>query len=148
MRYAYAVTGDLGAAQDLTQEAFIRAWQQWSKVSRYERAEAWVRLVVTRLATDRWRQLRARRTAARIATLPTHVRPPSEDTVLLVRALRQLPPNQRRVIALHYLCDMSVADIAAETGAPVGSVKVWLARGRAALAAHLGDTLTEATNAE
>jgi RNA polymerase sigma-70 factor (ECF subfamily) len=68
--------------------------------------------------------------------------------VLLVRALRTLPPRQRRVTVLHYLCDLSVAAIAAEVEAPEGSVKVWLARARAALAAQLGDLTTEAANAE
>jgi RNA polymerase sigma-70 factor (ECF subfamily) len=41
------------------------------------------------------------------------------------------------VIVLHHLCDVSVEQIASETGAPVGTVKARLHRGRAALAKHL-----------
>ena len=46
----YASTGDLTLAQDCTQEAFSRAWQQWSKVSRCDDPLAWVRTVARRLA--------------------------------------------------------------------------------------------------
>ena len=42
---------------------------------------------------------------------------------------------------LHHLCDLSVADIALEIGAPVGTVKARLSRGRAALAVLLADQL-------
>ncbi len=62
---------------------------------------------------------------------------PDPDHTALVAALRQLPTAQRRVIVLHHLCDLSVERIASETGAPVGTVKARLFRGRAALAKHL-----------
>jgi RNA polymerase sigma-70 factor (ECF subfamily) len=58
---------------------------------------------------------------------------------MLVGALRALPMAQRRALVLHYLLDRPVADIAAETGASVGTVKSWLSRGRANMAAALGD---------
>ena len=55
-------------------------------------------------------------------------------------ALRTLPDAQRRALALHYLCDLSVESVAAETGVSTGTVKSRLSRGRAALAALLADT--------
>jgi RNA polymerase sigma-70 factor (ECF subfamily) len=146
LRFVYALTGDLGAAQDLTQEAYIRAWQHWARIAAHGDHEAWVRLVAARLVTDRWRRLAVRRRAGPVA-IQQQVPPPSEDTVLLVQALRTLPPRQRQVVVLHYLCDRPVSAIAAEIEAPEGSVKVWLARARAALAAQLG-SLSEAANAE
>ena len=76
-------------------------------------------------------------------TTTTDVAPPNDDGVLLVRALRQLPEHQRRALALHYLYDMSVEEIAMETDAPTGTVKSWLSRGRAALAVVLGDRASE-----
>ncbi|NUS56267.1 MAG: SigE family RNA polymerase sigma factor, partial [Streptomycetaceae bacterium] len=135
LRYAYGLTGDLPQAQDLVQEAYARAWQRWRQVSGYDDAEAWLRLVVTRLVFDWWRHLGVRRKApaARERVVP----PPSEDTVLLTTALRQLPEPQRRALALFYLLDLSVAEIAAETGVAEGTVKSWLSRGRAGLAAAL-----------
>jgi RNA polymerase sigma-70 factor (ECF subfamily) len=146
-RYAYGLTGDPVEAQDLVQEAYARAWQRWRRVSGYQDPEAWLRLVVNRLSTDRWRRLSVRRArAASEPPLPPSP-PPSEDVVLLVRAMRTLPVAHRRALALHYLLDRSVAEIAAETGSSTGTVKSWLSRGRAGLAAALGGTATETEGA-
>ncbi len=147
LRYAYAMTGDVGTAQDLTQEAYIRAWQHRSRVSQYEHPEAWLRLVVTRLATDRWRRLGSHRRAQDGVRPPEPVPPPSEDGVLLAAVLRRIPVQQRRAVALHYLLDMSVNEIALETGVSVGTVKSWLSRGRTSLAEALGGSTTEVRHA-
>ncbi len=141
-RYAYAMTGDLPTAQDLTQEAFVRAWQRWRRVRDYDHAEAWLRLVVTRLATDRWRRGGVRRRVETAARPPEPAPAPSDDTVLLTTALRRIPVHERRALALHYLMDLSVADIAAETGVTVGTVKSRLSRGRHDLAKVLGTPAT------
>ncbi|WP_328461521.1 SigE family RNA polymerase sigma factor [Actinoplanes sp. NBC_00393] len=141
MRYAYGLTGDAGEAQDLVQEAYARAWQRWRRVSRYEDPEAWLRLVVNRLSTDRWRRLFVRRDRAAAEPPRPPVAPPSENTVLLVAAMRTLPAAHRNALALHYLLDRSIADIAAETGVSIGTVKSWLSRGRAGLATALEPAL-------
>jgi RNA polymerase sigma-70 factor (ECF subfamily) len=60
--------------------------------------------------------------------------------VALARALQALPADQRRAIVLYHLCDLSVAEVAAEVNAPTGTVKARLSRGRAALATLLGDS--------
>jgi RNA polymerase sigma-70 factor (ECF subfamily) len=143
LRYGYALTGDLAEAQDIVQEAYVRAWQRWRRVSGYDHPDRWVRLVISRLATDRWRQVRSARLAVRRDGPAEPVAPPNEDTVLLVRALRELPAIHRRALALHYLCDVSVADIASETDVAIGTVKSWLSRGRAALAVVLEADLPE-----
>jgi RNA polymerase sigma-70 factor, ECF subfamily len=140
-RYAYGLTGDPVEAQDLVQEAYARAWQRRRRLAGYEDPEAWLRLVVNRLATDRWRRLGVRRDRAAATPPPDPVAPPSENVVLLVRAMRTLPLAHRRALALHYLLDRSVAEIAVETGVATGTVKSWLSRGRAALAAQLGDAI-------
>ncbi|MEU1603544.1 SigE family RNA polymerase sigma factor [Micromonospora matsumotoense] len=134
LRYGHGVAGDHGEAQDLVQEAYARAWRQWGRLAGHPAPEAWLRLVVSRLAADRFRRLRSWRTAiSRAGPLPD-VRPPGEDTVLLVAALRQLPANQRQALALHYLFDMPVEEIAREVRVPSGTVKSWLSRGRSRLA--------------
>lgn len=136
LRYAFAMTGDQAAAQDVTQEAYIRAWRHWPRIGQFDNAEAWVRLAATRLATDRWRRLKVRRVSAANQP-PRPVEPPSEDTVVLVAALRRLPPNQRQAICLHYLVDIPVAEVALEMNVAVGTVKSWLSRARTALATYL-----------
>jgi len=141
IQYAYAMCGDFGVAQDLTQEAFVKAWLRWHKLRDYESPESWLRLVVTNMVTDRWRHLSARRKAWQRAGPAEPVAPPGEDGVLLAAALRHLPLPQRRAVVLHYLYDMPIAAIAVETGASAGTVKSWLWRGRHELAQllHLPD---------
>ena len=56
---------------------------------------------------------------------------------MLTAALRRLPTHLRQAVALHYLFDMSVQQIAEETGAPIGTVTSRLSRGRTELAAVL-----------
>lgn len=137
LRYAYGLTADAAEAQDLVQEAYTRAWPRWRRLRGYDDPEAWLRLVVTRLATDWWRRAKVRRDASAAHPPPAPAPPPDENVLLLVAALRTLPPAQRRALSLYYLLDRSVGQIAAETGASEGTVKSWLARGRAALADHL-----------
>jgi RNA polymerase sigma-70 factor, ECF subfamily len=137
VRHAYALTGSLADAQDVTQEAFARAWQRWDRVRELNSSEAWVRRVATNLAVSRLRRARTARAAA--WQLAACVVPEiSPDTVALVAALRKLPERQRIVLVLHYLADLPVAQIAAELGCPAGSVKAWLSRGRTALALAVG----------
>jgi RNA polymerase sigma-70 factor (ECF subfamily) len=58
--------------------------------------------------------------------------------VALVAALATLPANHRRALVLHYLADLPVDEIAERERVAAGTVKSWLHRGRAALAARLG----------
>ncbi|MET8852064.1 SigE family RNA polymerase sigma factor [Amycolatopsis sp. NPDC004625] len=137
----YLVTGDLHEAQDAVQEAFVRAWDRRDKLDAARAPESWVRVTATRLAISRWR--RGRRAAeawarwGRQATAAAGG--PQPGGVALERALRTLPPRQRLIVALFYVCDLPVGQVAAETGVSVGTVKTQLSRGRAALAPLLGD---------
>ncbi len=139
LRTVYAMTGDLGDAQDLVQEAYARAWQRWATVSSYEDPEAWVRTVAWRLAASRLRKAR-NGVAALLRHGPSGSAPgPGPDNVDLIAALKKLPDAQRRAIVLHHLGGRSVSEVARETGAPEGTVKARLARGRAALAELMDD---------
>jgi RNA polymerase sigma-70 factor (ECF subfamily) len=137
LAFVYLVTSDLPEAQDAVQEAFVRAWQRWSRFDPGADPEAWVRLVATRIAISRWRSLRSRARAYMRHGAAGPAAAPDADTVDLVRALRRLSVEQRTAIALHYFVGLSVAEVAHETGVPVGTVKARLARGRAALAPYL-----------
>jgi RNA polymerase sigma-70 factor (sigma-E family) len=139
----YALSGDLSEAQDAAQEAYVRAWQRWQRISGYGDPEAWVRTVGYRLLINRWRKIRNGLAAYRRHGPDPPFGPPSVNTVALVAALRRLPDEQRRAIVLHHLADLSVAEIAAQTDTPTGTVKARLARGRRALAELLDSTLPE-----
>jgi RNA polymerase sigma-70 factor (ECF subfamily) len=137
---AYAIAGDLSAAEDLAQEAYTRAWARWSTINTYEDPAAWVRQVATRLAVSRWRRSRVARAFLSRSRPPEPVAGPDDTTVALVRALSQIPEAQRRTVVLHHLAGFSVGEIADLDQCPTGTVKARLARGRAALAAHLRPT--------
>jgi RNA polymerase sigma-70 factor (ECF subfamily) len=138
--YLYAACGDRAEAQDVAQEAFARAWQHWSRVSGYDDPEAWVRTVAWRLMVNRWRGVRRWLSARSRMGPPVAVMDsPSPDRVAILDALQRLPKAQRQVIALHYLLDMPVRDIAASVGAPEGTVKAQLSRARTALARMLNE---------
>jgi RNA polymerase sigma-70 factor (sigma-E family) len=133
-----ALTGDPAEAQDAVHEAYARAWQRWSTVGEYGDPEAWVRTVARRVAVSRWRRTRNRQTAHRRAGAPPPLPGPGPDSVMLLAALAQLPLPQRTAIVLHHLVGLPVAEVAAETGVPEGTVKARLSRGRRALAELLG----------
>jgi RNA polymerase sigma-70 factor (ECF subfamily) len=139
LRFGYAVIADHAEAQDIVQEAYARAWRRWDTVHAHPSPEAWIRLVVTRLATDRWRRQRGWLTVAARTGPPAPAGPPSEDSVLLTSALRQLPVRHRQALALFYLADLTVEQIAHEIGTTPNTVKSWLSRGRNRLAEILSD---------
>lgn len=136
VRQVHAFTGDLAEAQDCVQEAYARAWQRWAKVSEYDAPAAWVRQVACRLAVSRFRRAQLGR---RLLPRTTAVPELDPNRVALVAALRQIPEPQRLAIVLHHVAGLSVDEVAVEVGAPVGTVKARLSRGRAALAQLLSD---------
>jgi len=139
----YAMLSDLAEAEDVTQEAYGRAWRRWAQVGSMADPQAWVRTVAWRLAANslRNRHRAARRLYARGPARSTAA--PSLDNVAIVNALRLIPSDQRRAVVLHHLADMTVEQVAEETGSSVSAVKSRLSRGRAALAPLLHDTEQE-----
>ena len=136
----YAMTGDQAEAQDVVQEAFVRAWARRGRLDRNQTPEAWIRVTAWRIAASRWRRTRDGLRLMRLTARPESSAGPTADRVAFTEALRRVPPEQRRALVLFYLCDLTVGQIAAETGVPPGTVKARLARGRAALAPHLRET--------
>jgi RNA polymerase sigma-70 factor, ECF subfamily len=140
----YAMTGDRDEAQECVQEAFARAWSHRRQLEKARAPEAWVRTTAYRLAVSRWRRtVRSRRDPDRALQHQQDASELSPDHIALVRALGELPEAQRRAIVLHHMCDLPVAEVAAEVGVPVGTVKARLSRGRTALLALLGEEPTD-----
>jgi RNA polymerase sigma-70 factor, ECF subfamily len=135
----YAMTGNFTEAQDCVQEAFVRAWHHRGKLERSQSVEAWVRTTAWRIAVSRWRRTKLSLRPADRALAPPPGPEPNVNHTALVAALKELPAEQRRAIVLHHICDLPVNAVAEETGAPVGTVKARLARGRATLATLLSD---------
>lgn len=143
---AYAVTGELAAAEDIAQEAYTRAWPRWSRLEAYDEPSAWVRQVATRLAISNWRRGRVARAFLARSREPEPVAGPDPDAVSLSRALARLPAEQRRAVVLHHLGDLPVREVARVEGCPEGTIKARLSRGRRALAGLLGESRPRSTD--
>ena len=132
----YAVTGDPDEAEDLVQEAFVRAASRGRRFDTVENPEAWLRTTAINQHRSRWRKRRnGQRAGARM--VPPRAPEALEAHVEIITALRALPEAQRQVIALHYLADLPVDTRARELGVPPRPVPARHSPGREALAVHL-----------
>jgi RNA polymerase sigma-70 factor (ECF subfamily) len=134
----FVVLGDLNEAEDVVQEAFTRAAARWPRVRAYEAPEAWVRRVALNQAfTVLRRTKRQLRLLGRLTT-PREAPEMPSDVLDVLAAMRRLPANQREVLVLHYLIELSLDEVARHLRIPGGTVRSRLARGRRALARALG----------
>ncbi len=131
----YALTGQRWAAEELAQEAFVRAYRSWRTVSGYDKPGAWLRRVTINLATS---HLRRRVTEAKALTLmvlrqrtPLEGHPASDEA--LWAAVRALPRRQRESFVLHYVDGRSIEEIAEVLEIAETTVKTHLQRGREAV---------------
>jgi RNA polymerase sigma-70 factor (ECF subfamily) len=136
---AYALSGSRSGAEDIAQEAVLVAHRDWDRVGSYDRPEVWVRRVVTNLSISVFRRrVVEAKTLARMALGYTPALPElSADDAEFWRTVRSLPRRQAQVIALHYLEDRPVVEIAQILGTAEGTVKKHLYDGRQALARRL-----------
>jgi RNA polymerase sigma-70 factor (ECF subfamily) len=137
---AFVLTGDRAAAEELAQDAFCDAFRRWERVGKYDDPGAWVRRAVANRAISRLRRL-GREAAALIRLAgrgSSAIGPMEPEDEAFWAAVRALPPRQAKAVALHYLDDLSVADVGRILGCSESAVKTHLHRGRRALAEALG----------
>lgn len=139
VRVLVPVTLDLHAAEEIAQEAFLRAYRDWPKVSGYDDPRGWLYRIAMRLAISRWRRLRSASAAWARFGPPVHVEDCDGVSLSVLAALRTLPLPQRQALVMHHMLGIPVAEIATELGVAVGTVKARLARGRSALAPLVAD---------
>jgi RNA polymerase sigma-70 factor (ECF subfamily) len=143
-----ALSGDRGHAEDVAQEAMLRAYRRWDVIGGYERPGAWTRRVALNLATSARRRRRSEhRAVVRLAVRPEPSAPdPVGDPVVSAdvwEVVRTLPRQQAAALVLYYLADESIAALAESLGCAPGTAKAHLHQGRAALAARLGADVEE-----
>jgi RNA polymerase sigma-70 factor (sigma-E family) len=139
VRVAYLLTGDSGLAEDLAQEALLRAWRNWERIRLMESVGGYVRGIVVNLAKS---SLRRRLVELRHRLVEVPPAAGSEDAAGLVdlrRALARLPLRKRVCVVLRYYGDMSEAEIATLLGISVGTVKSQTHKGLEQLRLLLAD---------
>lgn len=143
---AHGLSGSRSAAEELVQEAFLTAHRRWDEIGAYADPSAWLRRVVLNRSVSAVRRRMAEAVAlARLGgrrMLPDAL--PEHDEAVW-RAVRQLPPRQAQVVALYYVDDRSVAEIAAILDCADGTVKAHLHQARHTLARVLGHPTEEAS---
>lgn len=141
-----AVTGDVTEAEEVVSEAFARAASRPARFATVDNPEAWLRTVAVNQARTRHRRrIVGDRLLRRHTPVSVEVPGASDRALDLIRALRDLPITQREALALHYLADLPIQEVADTLGVPLGTVKARLSRGRTALAAVLAPTASLAS---
>jgi RNA polymerase sigma factor (sigma-70 family) len=143
IRLGYVLTGSHGTAEELVQETMLRVYRNWSKVASYEKPGAWARRVLCNLATSRGRRLTAEAKAMVRFRGRVEAPEPRAEVAELWVALRKLPTRQAQALALFYVEDLPLTEIAALLECPEGTVKALLHRGRKTLAEQLGEATEE-----
>jgi RNA polymerase sigma-70 factor (ECF subfamily) len=141
---AFVLVGRRSVAEELAQDAFLAAYRHWDRIGGYDDPGAWVRHVVSNKATSFWRtRSREVRALARLDSRrsdPVEIETGDDEFWAAVRAL---PRRQAQCVALRYLEDRSVAQIAAVLDIAEPTVRVHLHAGRRTLAARLGEQLDQ-----
>ncbi len=146
---AHGLSGSRSAAEELVQEAFLAAHRRWHRIEAYADPSAWLRRVVVNRSVSVVR----RRVAEGVAlsrlggrrALPDEL-PENDEAVW--RAVRALPHRQAQVVALYYVDDRPVSEIAEILQLAEGTVKAHLHHARRALARTLEDPARSAVPGE
>jgi RNA polymerase sigma-70 factor (ECF subfamily) len=142
---ALAVLGSRDEAVEVAQETMLRAYQHWPRIGAFDRPGAWTRRVALNLIHDRRRgRSRRRRLLARLTSVRDQevAAVAADEDSDLWTAVASLSRRRCNIVVLHYVLDLSVAEIARTLEVPEGTVKADLSRARR----QLRDRLTGAAN--
>jgi RNA polymerase sigma-70 factor (ECF subfamily) len=148
----YRMLGNAEDASDLTQETFLRAYTRLDTFQLGRSFTAWIRRVAANLCIDylRHRGEPAASLDERVeagiehaddspGSSPAQRVEIAEDSRRVLAAVQKLPPKQRAVLVMRHIQGMSLEEIAAALGWPLGTVKINLFRGRQAVREMVGE---------
>lgn len=139
VRLAVVLTGRRDLGEELAQDGFLAAFDRWNAVGGFDDPGAWVRRVVTnRCVSSGRRHVTEQRLLARLRGRRLDIDPPASADDELWALVRALPKRQAQVLALAFVEDRSVADIAEILGCGQETVRTHLRRGRLTVAERLG----------
>jgi RNA polymerase sigma-70 factor (sigma-E family) len=140
VRFAAALTGDRGLAEDVVQEVLIRAYGRWSRIADLDAPEAYLRRMVTNEYLSwrrRWARVSPTPDAGLSGSVTDHAEAYAEQDAIRTE-LARLPRRQRAVLVLRYYEHLTDAEIADVLGCPSGTVRSLASRALAALRVDAG----------
>jgi RNA polymerase sigma-70 factor (sigma-E family) len=139
LRYATALTCDAHLAQDVVQEALLRAQQRWERISALDNPGAYVRRMVTNEYLS-WRRRKVSREVALVLSDLDAIGPPTPDQApryderdAMLARIARLTRKQRAAVVLRYYEGYSDEEIATALSCRIGTVRSHISRGLAAL---------------
>ena len=153
---AYRMMGNAQEAEDVAQEAFLRAYKNLDSYNAKHKFSTWIYRIATNLCIDKMRKKKPDYSldaevdgivgADMYTRIASSERTPEEEYVRaetqteVQAAIESLPENYRAAVVLKYMHDMSLQEIADILEVPVSTVKTRIHRGREALRASLSQT--------
>ncbi len=138
VRVAAGLTGDVGTAEEVVQDAFAALLRRWASVRDPSATYTYLLRAVVNGARGRWRrQRREHDSAATMRSLDVQVGVDSDSRVDVLAALGRLPYGKRACLLLRFYADLSQAEVASTLGVTVGTVKSQTAKGLKELAEFL-----------
>lgn len=143
VRFATFIMGDVHAAEDACQEAFVRVYDAWDRLDDHDRAVAYLRATVVNLGRGRHRHrlVVERKQPPRLVPVSS-----AEDDAMgrvgrsaVLEAVSALPSRQRACVVMRHWLRMTEGEIAATLDVSIGSVRTHNKRGIEALQRKLGD---------
>jgi RNA polymerase sigma factor (sigma-70 family) len=146
------VTGRPDVAADAADEAFVRACERWGRVGRLDAPGGWVHTTALNVARRQLRRTAQERRLVRGIVVRPAAGPPADAapdgwSPAVWEALLALPARERQAVALRYVGDLPVAEVAGVMGVAVGTVTAALHHARGRLAARLAPATTEDNDA-
>jgi RNA polymerase sigma-70 factor (ECF subfamily) len=149
-RLACSLLSDQAAAEDATQEIFLKIWKALPEFRGDSSVSTWIYAIARNTCLTRRRIAADRRTysldEANAAEIPSHDPPAASDSDLRA-AIGQLPAKYAQVLVLFYMEDRSYQQVALAMGLPMGTVKTYLHRAKKELAVLLAAQDTRKENA-
>jgi RNA polymerase sigma-70 factor (ECF subfamily) len=135
-RTAYLVTHDAAAAEDVAQEAFVRAYRELHRFHKGDPFRPWLLRIVHNLALNEVRSRKRRSAVAeRVAVAAPAAEPPADaglagrdEAAAVLRAIGELDADDRQILHLRWFLELPEAEIAVAIGRPAGTVKSRLHR--------------------
>ncbi len=133
------VTGDRFEAEEIMQDAFLRVWERWGRVSAMEEPGGYLFRTAMNVFRNRYRRaaLALRRVAS--AAPAEDVLATVEDRDVVVRALRELTATQRAAVVMTSYAGFTSEEAGRALGMKPATVRTLATRARAAIRGRVGD---------